>query len=180
VAIVVLVLWFATVGAGIALLRAGGAARRLAAGPITAPKVVAKPALPALAMQPAASGPARIGAIPLTEDGKPPRVPHARVATPPGEHPLLEFLHPALAVTGLAFWAMFTFVHSRPMAWTAVAIQLVTISLGLAWQARNRMASRRRASSAWPFPGRLLTLHVTVAASAFVLAVLAALVASHG
>jgi hypothetical protein len=177
-AIVVLVLWFATVGAGIALLRAGGAARRLAAGPV-APKVVTPPALPFLAMQPAGSGPGRIGAIPLTEDGKPPPVPHARVATPAGEHPLLEFLHPALAVTGLAFWAMFTFVHYRPMAWTAVAIQLATITLGLAWQARNSMASRRQATSAWPFPGRLLTLHVTAAASAFVLAILAALVASH-
>jgi hypothetical protein len=175
-AIVVLVLWFATAGAGVALLRAGGAARRLAAAGSTAPKV---PAQPSLAAQPAASGPARIGAIPLTADGRPPPVPHVRVSTPPGEHPLLEFAHPALAVTGLAFWAMFTFVHYRPMAWTSVAIQLVTIALGLAWQARNSLARRRRVSAAWPFPGRLITLHVSVAASSFVLAVAAALVASH-
>jgi hypothetical protein len=175
-AIVVLVLWFATAGAGLALLRAGGAARRLAAADSPAPKI---PAQPFVAAQPAVSGAARIGAIPLTADGRPPPVPHARVTTPPGEHPLLEFAHPALAVTGLAFWAMFTFVHYRPMAWAAVAIQLVTITLGLAWQARNRLARRHRASAAWPFPGRLLTLHVSVAASAFVLAVLAAVVASH-
>jgi hypothetical protein len=175
-AIVVLVLWFATAGAGLALLRAGGAARRIAGADSPAPKAAAQPSL---AAQPAAAGAARIGAIPLTADGKPPPVPHARVATPPGEHPLLEFAHPALAVTGLAFWAMFTFVHYRPMAWTAVAIQLVTITLGLAWQARNSLARRRHASAAWPFPGRLLALHVSVAASAFVLAVLAAVVASH-
>lgn len=176
-AIVVLVLWFATAGAGLALLRAGGAARRLAAGDSPASKVLAQPSL---AAQPGASGAARIGAIPLRADGGPPAVPHARVPTPPGEHPLLEFAHPALAVTGLAFWAMFTFVHYRPMAWTAVAIQLVTIALGLAWQARNNLARRRHARAAWPFPGRLLTLHVSVAASAFVLAVASALVASHG
>jgi hypothetical protein len=175
-AIVVLVLWFATAGAGVALLRAGGAARRLAAAGSPAPGL---PARPSLATQPAATAAARIGAIPLTADGRPPPVPHARVATPPGEHPLLEFAHPALAVTGLAFWAMFTFVHYRPMAWAAVAIQLGTITLGLAWQARNSLARRRHASAAWPFPGRLLTLHVSVAASAFVLAVLAAVVASH-
>ncbi len=176
-AIVVLVLWFATAGAGLALLRAGGAARRVAAAGSLAPQV---PSRPSLAAQPAGSGPVRIGAVPLTADGKPPPVPHARVTTPPGEHPLLEFSHPALAITGLAFWAMFTFVHYRPMAWTAVAIQLVTIVLGLTWQARNSNASRHKAPAAWPFPGRLLTLHVSAAASSFVLAVLSALVASHG
>jgi hypothetical protein len=175
-AIVVLVLWFATAGMGVALLRAGGAARRLAAGSLA----LKAPAESSLAAQPATVGSARIGAVPLTADGKPPPVPHTRISTPPGEHPLLEFAHPALAVTGLAFWAMFTFVHYRPMAWTSVAIQLFTIALGLSWQARNRLASRRRAPAAWPFPGRLLTLHVSAAASSFVLAVLAALVASHG
>jgi hypothetical protein len=174
-AIVVLVLWFATAGMGVALLRAGGAARRLAAGSL-ALKALAESSL---AAQPAAAGSARIGAVPLTAEGKPPPVPHTRISTPPGEHPLLEFAHPALAVTGLAFWAMFTFVHYRPMAWTSVAIQLFTVALGLAWQARNRLASRSRATAAWQFPGRLLTLHVSAAASSFVLAVLAALVASH-
>jgi hypothetical protein len=176
-AIIVLVLWFATAGAGLTLLRAGGAARRRAAGGLPAPRVPA--AQPALAAQPAAAGLARIGAIPLTAEGGPPPVPHARVATPAGEHPLLEFAHPALAVTGLAFWAMFTFVHYRPMAWTAVAVALVTIAFGLAWQARNSMDRRRKAPAAWPFSGRLLALHVTAASSSFVLAIVSALVASH-
>jgi hypothetical protein len=165
VAIVVLILWLATAGAGIALLRAGGNARRLAA---------------ATAAKPAPSVPVRIGAIPLTEDGKPPPVPHVRVQTPAGEHPLLEFAHPALAVTGLAFWAMFAFVHYRPMAWVSVGILLVTIALGLGWQARNRSAAASRAPAAWPFPARLLTLHATAAGCSIVLAILAALVASHG
>ncbi len=176
-AIVVLVLWFATAGAGLTLLRAGGAARRLAAESALGPKV---PAIqPSLTAHPAGAASATVGAIPLTAEGKPPPVPHARVATPPGEHPLLEFAHPALAITGLAFWAMFTFVHSRPMAWTAVGIAVVTIALGLAWQARNSLDRRRKVSAAWPFSGRLLTLHVTAATSSFVLAIVSALVAGH-
>jgi hypothetical protein len=165
VAIMVLILWLATAGAGIALLRTGGSARRLAAAATAQPAAV----------------PVRIGAIPLTEDGKPPPVPHVRVRTPAGEHPLLEFAHPALAVTGLAFWAMFTFVHYRPMAWVSVGILLVTIALGLGWQARNRAAAAAsQAPAAWRFPARLLTLHATAAGASAVLAILAALVASHG
>jgi hypothetical protein len=173
-AIIVLVLWFATVGAGLTLLRAGGAARRLAAEGSQVPAT-----RPSLAAQPAGAGPVTVGAIPLTAEGKPPPVPHARVATPPGEHPLLEFAHPALAITGLAFWAMFTFVHSRPMAWTAVAIAVVTIALGLAWQARNSLDRRRKAPAAWPFSGRLVALHVSAASCSFVLAIVSALVAGH-
>lgn len=166
-AIVVLIMWIATAAAGVSLLRAGGAARRLAAR-------AARPAVPI------ASVPARIGAIPLTEDGKPPPVPHARVVTPQGEHPLLEFTHPALAVAGLAFWSMFVFVHYRPLAWIAVGILLVTIALGLGWLARNRLAARRHGPGAWVFPARLIMLHGLAAACSIALTVLAALSASHG
>jgi hypothetical protein len=167
VAIGVLILWLVTASAGVTLLRAGGAARRRAAGA----ERQAHPAAPV---------PVRIGAIPLTADGKPPPVPHVRVATPPGEHPLLEFMHPALAVTGLAFWAMFTFVHYRPLAWIAFAILLVTLTVGLTWQALNRRARHRQARGAWAFPGRLLAVHAAAAACSITLTVLAALVASRG
>ena len=88
---------------------------------------------------------ARIGALPMTAEGKPPPVPHTRVVTPAGEHPLLEFTHPALAIVGLAFWAMFTFVHYRPMAWIALAVLLVTIGMGLAWLARSGRAQQTQA-----------------------------------
>lgn len=166
-AIVVLCLWIATAAAGVTLLRAGGSARRAAAEARRAPV-------------PAASVPVRIGAIPLTEDGKPPPVPRTRVATPDGEHPLLEFTHPALAITGLAFWAMFTFVHYRPLAWIAFGIQLAAIGIGLGWFGRNRQATRHDAPAAWPFPRRLAMLHGLAATCSVVLTILVALSASHG
>ncbi len=166
-AIFVLVLWIATAGAGITLLRAGGAARRRTAR--------------ALALQAGlqrVTVPVRIGAPPMTDEGKPPPVPHTRVATPPGEHPLLEFSHPMLAVTGLAFWAMFTFVHYRPMAWIAFGVLLVTISIGLGWLASSRKDGRQGEVS-WQFPPRLIALHGISATLTIVLAVLSALLASR-
>jgi Flp pilus assembly protein TadB len=171
VAIFVLVLWIATAAAGFTLLRAGGAARRLAAQ-ARAREQAAKAEVPV----PASTVPARIGALPLTEDGKPPPVPHPRVVTAPGEHPLLEFSHPALAVTGAAFWAMFTFVHYRPMAWIAIGVLIVTISVGLSWLARGRR-ERRREDVGWRFPPRLVALHGLTATLTIVLTVVSALVA---
>jgi hypothetical protein len=161
VAIVVLLLWFATAAAGLTLLRAGGSARQ-----------GAQPSPPAVA-------PARIGAIPLTADGKPPPVPRTRVATPAGDHPLLEFSHPALAITGIACWMMFTFVHYRPLAWIAVAVLAVTILIGLSWLVSGRRTVRRRGSPAPSFPPRLIWLHGLAAACSITLTVLAAVTASR-
>jgi hypothetical protein len=169
VAIFVLILWIATASAGFTLLRAGGAARRLAAQ-ARAQEQAVKAGLPLAAV------PARIGAPPLTEEGKPPPIPHPRVVAAPGAHPLLEFTHPALAVTGLAFWAMFTFVHYRPMAWIAIGILLITICIGLAWLAGGRR-ERRREDVGWHFPPRLVALHGLAATLTIVLTVVAALVA---
>ena len=187
-AIFVLVLWLATAAAGIALLRAGGAARRdritaqAAATGVAASATAAAVATVAAAGTAPAAGTvaARLAARPLAPDGKPPAGPHIRVPTPDGEHPLLEFSHPALAVTGIACWMMFAFVHYRPLAWIAVAILLATLLLGLGWLIRNRQAARRQAAAAWSFPSRLVWLHGSVAASSLVLAALAVLVASRG
>jgi len=160
-AIVTLVLWVITAAAGISLLSTGGAARRAAAARTAGP-------------------PARTGAIPLTEEGKPPPGPRATVATPPGEHPLLEFSHPALALTGLACWFMFVFVHYHPFAWISFGILVVTIGVGLSWLARNTRDARRHVSAAWTFPRRLVALHGLAAAIAITLTVLTALSASRG
>jgi hypothetical protein len=166
-AIVVLVLWLATASAGLTLLRAGGAARRAAASQ----------AVPADSL---AGALVRTGAVPLTADGKPPPGPHVRVVTPPGEHPLLEFSHPALAVTGIACWMMFTFVHYRPLAWIAFAILVATLLVGLGWLSRTRQSGRRHESHAWSFPSRLIWVHGLVAACSIVLTVLTAVTASRG
>ena len=126
-AIFVLVLWLTTAGIGTAL-RAGGQARVTAAA--TAPAADSQ----------LAAVPARIGALPMTPDGKPPPVPHTRVAARPGEHPLLEFSHPALAIVGVAFWTMYTFVHYRPAAWIACGVLAATICMGLGWLVRSGRA----------------------------------------
>jgi hypothetical protein len=167
VAIFVLVLWIATAGAGLTLLRVSGAARRFAAAEAQARQQALKAPVPMTTV------PVRIGALPMTEDGKPPPLPHPRVVSAPGEHPLLEFSHPALAVTGLAFWAMFTFVHYRPMAWIAIGILVVTICIGLSWLAR----SRHETGTGRQFPPRLVALHGLAATLTVVLTVVSALVA---
>lgn len=169
-AIVVLVLWLATAVAGVTLLRAGGAARRTAAAAARASQAV-----PAGSM----AGP-RLAAVPLTPEGGPPPSPHVRVATPAGEHPLLEFSHPTLAVTGIACWMMFTFVHYRPLAWIAFAILVLTLMAGLGWLTRSRQAASRRVPGAWSFPPRLIWVHGLIASSSLVLTVLTAILASRG
>jgi hypothetical protein len=162
-AIVVLVLWVLTAGAGVSLLRSGNAARRLAAGPVRT-----------------ASRPARSAAIPLTDDGRPPPVPRTKVAAPPGEHPLLDFSHPGLAVVGLACWFLFVFIHYRPLAWISLGVLVVTLGAGLGWLGRNTRAGRRGKGAARPFPPRLIVLHGLAATVAVSLTVLTALSASHG
>jgi hypothetical protein len=166
-AIVVLVLWLATASAGLTLLRAGGAARQAAA-----PQAVPADSL--------AGALVRTGAVPLTVEGKPPPGPHVRVDTPPGEHPLLEFSHPALGVTGIACWMMFTFLHYRPLAWIAFAILVVTLLVGLGWLSRTRRSGQRQESQAWAFPPRLIWVHGLVATCSIVLTVLTAVIASRG
>ena len=162
-AIAVLILWLVTAGAGMTLLTKGNAARRRAAAP-----------------EQAASAPPRYAAVPLTEDGKPPPVPRTRVTTPPGEHPLLEFSHPALALTGLAFWFVFVLIHYRPLAWISFGVLVVTLCAGLSWLAANALAARRREHAARSFPPRLIVFHGLAATVALALTVLTAVSASHG
>jgi len=164
VAIAALVLWLCTAAAGVTLLRAGTARRRESA---TRPAAPAEPLV-------------RIGAVPLTAEGKPPPGPRAQVSTPSGEHPLLEFSHPALATTGVACWLMFTLVHYRPFAWISFAILVATLLVGLGWFARNRQAARKEEQASWTFPPRLIALHGAAAALSITLTVVTALVASRG
>lgn len=158
-----MVLWIATAAAGLTLLRSGKARRAEAADEVAADDVLV-----------------RIGAVPLTAEGKPPPGPHVRVATPPGEHPLLEFSHPAVAVCGAACWMMFTLVHYRPFAWISFAILVAALLLGVGWFVRNREAAHRQLAGSWTFPPRLLALHGLAAGLSITLTVVTALVASHG
>jgi hypothetical protein len=172
-AIAALILWVLTAGAGVSLLGSGRAARGAAAGR-------AQQAGPAGGPGQTAGTPARIAAIPLTEDGRPPPVPHAKVAAPPGEHPLLQFSHPALALIGFGFWLAFVLIHYRPLAWISFGVLVVTLSAGLSWLAANALATRRHQDAARAFAPRLIMLHGLAAAVTLALTVLTALSAGHG
>jgi hypothetical protein len=96
----------------------------------------------------------------------------------PGLRLLLEFAHPALAITGLAFWLGFTLVHNRALGWIAFGLVTATVCLGLTWFAANTRAARRRDldEPAPSFGIRLVVLHGGGAAVTLALAALTALV----
>jgi hypothetical protein len=227
-AIVVLVLWLFTAGAGFSLLVSSNLGRSRPATPATtanvpvlaeAPSVLAE-ALPVVAEAPpaalgtapapaavpasaSAAMPAASAAMPAASPSPaaqapgpskrelrravrtrfdPPSLTAARQAPMvPGLRSLLEFAHPALAITGLAFWLGFTLVHNRALGWIAFGLVTATVCLGLTWFAANTRAARRQDRDELPpsFGIRLVVLHGGAATVTFVLAALTALVLSH-
>jgi UPF0716 family protein affecting phage T7 exclusion len=206
VAIATLVLWVLTAAAGLVLLTAGGAAKRAAAqqaagaqqagapGTAGVQETVPVPAPPVMvpgtdAAQGAAASPgagpgsARPVPAPLRSmagRAEPPPIPRVKVHATPGEHPLLEFSHPLLGLIGLGVWFIFLGTHHAPLAWVAFGILVAAIAAGLSWLARNALAARRGERPARAgFPPRLVLVHGLAASATFVVAVLAALTASH-
>jgi hypothetical protein len=197
-AIVVLVLWLFTAGAGFSLLISSNLGRSRpscdntpAPATVAAPSSLAAPATSTASASPAApSSPA--GQAPAASKRElrraarhrfdPPSLTAAR-QTPmvPGLRSLLEFSHPALAITGLAFWLGFTLVHNRALGWIAFGLVTATVCLGLTWFTANARAARRRDRDepAPSFGIRLVVLHGGAAAVTFVLAALTAVVLSH-
>ena len=133
-AIAALVLWVLTAAAGVALLAAGNAARRAAA---PAPAPLPAPVRPV----PRRARPGRARAL------RP--IPRVTVHAAPGEHPLLEFSHPALGLLGLGCWFIYVGTRHVALAWVAFGILVVTILAGLGWLGRSALA--RGAGTA---PGR--------------------------
>ena len=188
-AIVVLVLWLFTAGAGFSLLvtsnlsRARPAAAAQAEEPATAS--VAASAAQATAATPAGQepAPARPSAKRQSRAARdrfaPPSLVAARNAPVlPGLRSLLEFAHPAFAIIGLGFWLGYTFVHYRPLGWIAFGLVTATACLGLSWFAANTRAARRqpRDEPGPSFSTRLIALHGGAAAVTLTLAALTALV----
>ena len=101
----------------------------------------------------------------------------------PGEHPLLEFSHPALGLLGLGCWFIYVGTRHAALAWVAFGILVVTILAGLGWLAHSALTRRRRtrtgAATPARFPSRLVLLHGVVATATVTLAVLTALSATH-
>lgn len=162
-----LFLWIVTVVAGLNLLSAGKPARGARDGePAAAEPVLA-----------GAGGPAADAAY-AAGPGVPP-IPHTRITTRPGEHPLLEFMHPALGAIGLGCMIAFVVTRFPTFAWMAFGVIVATIGAGLSWFLRSRGAARRPAGGPH-FPPRLILLHGSAAGLTLVLAVVTALSAAHG
>lgn len=151
--IAALLLWLVTAGAGLYLLVSGRPAHPDPdPGPDLSPGVQAAEA-PAPATV-AASGPVQPGLPQATIDAlaagaKVPPITHTRVSTPPGQHPLLEFMHPALGLIGLGAWIAFVVTRFHAFAWIAFGVLLATIAAGLTWYTINaRLAAARAANRA--------------------------------
>jgi len=193
-AIVVLVLWLFTAGAGFYLLITSSLGRTRPtglAGPAGLAPQSATVAQPAPVAQPAnasAAGAARTADGPPSrraarraarERWDPPSLVAARQAPIlPGARSLVEFAHPAGGIIGLGFWLGFTLVHNRALGWIAFGLVAATACVGLGWFTANTRAARRADPSrpAPSFSGRLVALHGSAAALTVTLAALTALV----
>ena len=196
-AIVVLVLWAFTAGAGFYLLvtsslgRAGTRDREAAAPatqPAAAQPAAAQPAAasvtqPAAAAQPLASAQGEASPREARRAARqrwdPPSLTAARKAPVlPGARSVLEFAHPACGLVGFAFWLGFTLIHARGLGWIAFGLIAFTACLGLAWFTANVRGARTgdRDLPAPYFSGRLMVVHGCAAAVTITLAALSALV----
>jgi hypothetical protein len=175
VAIAALVIWLLTAAAGMTLLVRGSRSRRDAAAAVTR-SAPARPAPVPVPVPGAGRGP----------DGEMPDIPQVKVHATPGEHPLLEFCHPALGVVGLGLWFIYVGTGHRPLAWVAFGVLVLTIGAGLSWLIRSARAERADGGDGGAggprrgLPGRLILLHGLLATATFALVVLTALVAWPG
>jgi Flp pilus assembly protein TadB len=190
-AIVVLVLWLFTAGAGFYLLvtsnlgRARPAATTPAAEPAPAESATVSAAATA-ASAAAAAAPASKREMRRTARDRfdPPSLTAAKNApVVPGLRSMLEFAHPAFAIVGLGFWLGFTLVHDRGLGWIAFGLVTAAVCLGLTWYTANARAARREgppgSEPAPAFRTRLVLLHGSAATVTFALAALTALVLSR-
>ena len=203
-AIVVLVLWLFTAGAGFYLLFTSSLGR---ARPAAQPTPVKQPAVSSTANAAAATTSANAAAATTSANaaaatataarpaGGPPsrraarRAARSRWDPPslvtarqapvlPGTRSLVEFAHPTAGIIGLAFWLGFTLVHNRALGWFGFGLAAATACVGLGWFTVNTRAARRADPSrpAPSFAGRLAALHGSAAALTVALAALTALV----
>jgi hypothetical protein len=189
-AVLVLVLWLFTAGAGFSTLLTSNLGRSRPAAEIPLPSDRA----PATAAATSAATAAGTSAAPATaavpgaltpeelkqarrERFDPASLVAARQApVVPGARALLEFAHPAFGIIGLAFWLGFSLVHNRLLGWIAFGLVAVTACAGLAWFTANLRAARRRdpgsGEAAPSFRPRMVAVHGGAAALTFILAAL--------
>jgi hypothetical protein len=191
-AVLVLVLWLFTAGAGFSTLLTSNLGRSRPAAEVPLPSDRAHATAPATAAPATASaGPATASASAAAPGALTPEElkqarrerfdPASLVAARqapvlPGARALLEFAHPAFGIIGLAFWLGFSLVHARLLGWIAFGLVAVTACAGLAWFTANLRAARRHAAdSGEPAPSfrpRMVAVHGGGAALTFILAAL--------
>lgn len=178
-AIVALVLWAFTAGAGFYLLVTSNLARARppAPAPLAESAPLAEPVPVAQGATADLASPRDLRRAARTRWDPPSLVAARQAPVLPGLRSLLEFAHPAFAIIGLAFWLSFALVHNKALGWIAFGLIAATASLGLAWFTANLRAARRptrgRASH---FAGRLLVVHGSAAALTVILSAVTALV----
>lgn len=150
-AIAALLLWMCTAAAGGYLL----ASRARPAGAEDEPEPRPEPVLQAA--EPAAAPPPRRA----KDRFDPPSLARAKAEPIPGMRALAEFTHPALAITGLAFWLIYVMSRDRLFAAIGFGIVLGTIVAGLSWFTTNLRAARAGKSDSLnrSLSARLLILH---------------------
>ncbi len=187
--IAAMLIWIVTAAAGVSLLAARRPARSSAEpAPAPAEGVPANAGAPAQGQ----AGASTQGQTPASTQGqagvppeaaaayaagaKVPPITRSRVTTQPGEHPLLEFMHPALGIVGLGCWIAFVFTRFRGFAWVALGVIVVTIAAGVTWYLINARAGE----AGGRYPARRLLVHGSGAAVTFVLAIVTLLALAHG
>jgi hypothetical protein len=167
--IAAMLLWMITAGAGLYLLVSGRPGRP--AGSPVADEVAVTEAAEAEAVTPVtvpASRPAQAGipqaaAEALAAGARVPPITHTRIATQPGQHPLLEFMHPALGIVGLGIWIAYVATKFGTFAWVSFGILLATIAAGLTWYTVNRRQIAAKSSEVLETAGAPGTAGVLVA-----------------
>jgi hypothetical protein len=181
VAIAALLLWLCTAAVGsYLLLTAVRSAGAKSTAEEQAPVAAGQPASAVVSAAAATAAPAR----PARDKDRwdPPSLQRAKSEPLPGLRDLAEFAHPALAITGFAFWLCYVLSRDRLFAVIGLGILLGAICAGLSWFAVNNRAARRAAaggqagSGAAPlaFSSRMVALHAAGAVLTVLFAVLIA------
>jgi hypothetical protein len=170
VTIAALLVWMCTAAAGGYLLATR--ARSADAGPTAEPEPQPAP-VPAAAETGAPGPPAAARQARRAKDRfDPPSLVRAKSEPLPGMRALAEFAHPALAVTGFAFWAAYLLTGDRIFAAIGLGILLGAICAGVSWFTVNKRAVRRGRADALILSPRLLLLHGAGAALTLLLTAL--------
>jgi hypothetical protein len=173
VTIAALLVWMCTAAAGGYLLATR--ARSADAGP--AAESEPQPAPVAAAAETAGQG--APGAPPAAQQTRrakdrfdPPSLVRAKSEPLPGLRALAEFAHPALAITGFAFWAAYLLTGDRVFGAIGFGILLGAICAGVSWFSANKRAVKRGRADALVLSPRLLLLHAAGAALTLLLTAL--------